>query len=171
PCGCARVSRTAATGRGASTVCWRFAQMTPTDQFDRLVTAHLDAIGSTVDSRAILAGVHLRLSEDQRPTLERPSRVGAAWRVRIAVVAALVLSVFVGLQIRPAHASAEQLVRDAQAVQARPVDRCYQVWVEPAPELAARFPLLDLGKGNTLWTRGDRFVVEGDFRGRAAAWG
>jgi hypothetical protein len=37
--------------------------------------------------------------------------------------------------------------------------------------LAARFPHLDRVTRSTLWTRGDRFVVEGDFRGRAAAWG
>src|SRR5262245_38909791 len=105
---------------------------TPT--IDRLVRAHLEREAAGVDASALLASVRDRLNATQasRPRRSPP----AAWRWRLLAAAAVVLAGVFGLNRNPAQANPEQLIRDAHAAHAQPVDRRYRVRIEPARGLA-----------------------------------
>jgi hypothetical protein len=68
-------------------------------------------------------------------------------------------------------ATAEELVREAKDVHARPADRCYDVTAEWTPALFQRLQLRPIVHTSRLWTRGDQFWIESGPDGAKTAWG
>jgi hypothetical protein len=150
-------------------------------QIDDLVRAHLTQQEATGDAGRILARVQARLaaqtvaqpSETERLPFEQPPR--SRWRrglvLRLAVAAAVLLALFLTLQVGPNPVSATTLVQDAQKVHALPVDRCYLVQTDVAPDVADNYQLLPVTRAARLWTRGDRFWMESPRQDHQGGWG
>ncbi len=138
---------------------------------DALVRGHLAREAGKVDAAALLAGVRARLA-DRPPRQGRAPRGHLWWGLAAAAAVAAVL--FGGQFLAPpaAQASPESLVRGARQAHGLPVDRCYLVQAEAAPDgPLTRFPQLFQTRQTRLWTRGDRFWVESTNPERQWAWG
>ena len=96
----------------------------------------------------------------RRVWLSRRALVGVALAASLLVALGVVL-----LESRPARASAESLVRQAQDAHRSPVDRLYRVRWESLPDLETLSPVSE----TELWTRGDRFWMK--IHGRRMACG
>jgi hypothetical protein len=89
-----------------------------------------------------------------------------------AAAAAVLLGVFLLMPSTPAQASAEAIVREAQAAAAVPLDRCYLVEVRrESEELDQSYLMNQQSRVSRLWTRGDRFMFESLNSPRRFAWG
>jgi hypothetical protein len=144
---------------------------------DALVRDHLAAQAATVDAADMLARV--RNAECENKPAPPPAR-RFSFRVphsafRIFGAAATVLLAFAGgwyFGEKPAHASAESLVREARQAHALPLDRCYLVQSVPEGDgLLARYPQVAQPRETRLWTRGDRFWIESTNPEKHWAWG
>jgi len=153
--------------------------MTPRDQFplpeagiDALVRAQLDAEASRVDPSALCTRVFARLEADvsssHRGSTRRRFVVVAGF---MALAAALLVGMFVLGPSREAVATPVQVVESARAAYVPDADRSYSQTLQLPPNTPAPLALiLDSGRTVSLYTRGDRFVVEPGFGGRGA-WG
>lgn len=142
----------------------------PEHPIDALVRQHLERQEAGVDAQQILEGVRNRRSQGHPPSVRMPTTTRSRWTWSLALAAGVLLAVLATLQMMPAQASAETLVREAQQAHALPVDRRYLLEIEPSPDMLDRFPLIE-AKPENLWTRGDRFWIEVTFPDRRWAWG
>jgi hypothetical protein len=96
------------------------------------------------------------------------------WRrvnLRLAMAAAILLAVFLSMQVGTTQVSAKTWVIDAQKAHAQPVDRCYLVHAEVAPDVLENYRLLPVTRESRLWTRGDRFWFESPRPDHKGGWG
>jgi hypothetical protein len=144
----------------------------PDSDLDRVVRAHLDADAARADPRALAGRVLARLNSE--PASARPRRGRrrvASWVGAAAVAASVLVAALWYSGPRDAAASPADVVRAARATSDRNEARCYRVTVERSANGREAFPVLALYTGpRTLWTRGDRFLVEPGFGG-TGAWG
>jgi hypothetical protein len=143
---------------------------------DDIVRDHLDRQAAGVDARCILAGVkdRSRSVPSAGPTRRKWLRVAVGAGAGAAVAAGLGGLYFFGETppVAPARAAtAEELVREAKEVHARPTDRCYDVTAEWEPALFQLLKLPPIVRKSRLWTRGDQFWIESGADGAKAAWG
>lgn len=142
-------------------------------EIDALVRMYLERQEETVDARQILTSVRARLAAEESAAEERSRRPvnRPRWGLRLALTAAAILiAILTTLQFGIGQASAETLLREAQAALVPSADRCYRIDIEPSPALLEHFPLLD-AKQEILWTRGDRFWIEVSGSARKWTWG
>lgn len=135
----------------------------PEDPLDALVRSRLDADARNVDADKLLADVQAKLAETQPARPNRLVRYASAF-------AALAAALFVALWRFPTPASAETILEEARKAHEQPIDFGYSIHFEVEGGLANRFPLLNIHRGQTLWTRGDRFYIENQGE-RPWAWG
>jgi hypothetical protein len=138
----------------------------PTEhELETLVRAYLEKGERAIDAQRILAGVQRRLA-NSRPARHRWAPMG--WAMGVAAAVVLMAG---GLYFGTPSARAETLVAQARDLAIAPLDRCYDVLVEPEAEV--RNPLLRRATfhHNRLWTRGDRFWVETVDPPHRWAWG
>jgi hypothetical protein len=139
----------------------------PRGPLDAAVRAHLEGQGRTADAERVLAGV-LNQLDAPAPVL-KPRRHRAL--VSLVAAAALLLGLFALAPRNAVQASPAAVVRQAQMAHEQDADRCYAVTTEPAESLQRRLPKLDFRREALLWTRGDRYVVEGSSGERKWTWG
>lgn len=136
-------------------------------EIEALIRAHLDRQAERVDPRPLFA--RIRQVPPVAPA-RTPGRRSVGWA--FALAAGVLLALLWGLQLGPAQANGEQLVRAARAVHALPVDRCYLVEVRREPGLWGDLPKgPDQTRTTLLWTRGDRFWIESTNPWERWAWG
>ncbi len=144
-------------------------QPTDDDPLFGLVRRHLLAESAGIDAGPLYA----RLRGPAYPVPARPR--WRRWTAGALAFSVALAAGFVGglsLAPGPVRASAEVLVKEAQAVHAQPLDRCYLVETRPEPGfLAGNYPLLAQTRVSRVWTRGDRFWVESTEPHRQWAWG
>jgi hypothetical protein len=136
----------------------------PRDPLDAAVRAHLEADGRAANSDRVLASV-LDALANLRPQSRR------AFLLPLAAAAALFIALFSVSPNHTVHASPADVVREAEQVHLLAQDRCYTIRTELAESLSHRFPRFDFRVENRLWTRGDRFWIEGGSPERRWAWG
>ncbi len=137
------------------------------DDLESLVLAYLEGEQRAVDPVKILAGVRSRGATPSRRSGRSfgsgAIRIATRWAAGVAA-ATLLMSFFWTVRQSSARADAVKLVREAKAVlDQAPVDRSYRVGIELAPGMAERSPWLTAlaGFDCRLWTRSDRFWIEG----------
>ncbi len=152
------------------------------------MSSHLVRQAGTVDAPAFLSQLRERLDGPPglpcappgasipkpgvKPRVERSATRGSRWLLGLAAAAAVLLAFLGGLYLRSVQASPEAIVREARAVHALPIDRCYLVQWMPLP--GADFPALPVRaqpRETRLWTRGDRFWISSTNPERQWAWG
>ena len=142
---------------------------------DALVRDHLAARAATVDAADMLARVNAERDKQRAPRSAPRVPRSVLRYVWGAATAATVLLAFAGgwyFGEKPAHASAETLVREARRAHALPLDRCYLVQSVPEGDgLLARYPQVAQPRETRLWTRGDRFWIESTNPEKHWAWG
>ena len=144
----------------------------PEERVDALVRAYLDRQAERADPQAGLARIRQTLDQTPAPGATARRQVHRRWAWGLAAAAVLFVAVGAVFLVRPAQASAETLVREAQQAHLLPVDRCYAVDSKAeADGLETRLPFLGQPRSTRLWTRGDRFWIESTFAGRKWAWG
>jgi peroxiredoxin len=134
---------------------------TPEHPIDELVRTYLLRQAESVDARTVLDGVRrARRGPTGRVASPRNRRLSQR-ALLLATAAGLLVAFFGGRYVEPAHASAEELLREARETHAVRPDRCYRVQVVAEPgALLVRIPLLFGARETRLWTRGDRFWFE-----------
>jgi hypothetical protein len=134
-------------------------------EIDALLRGHLRRKAEQVDPLPLHGRILATLRAKPEPR-RRPASF-KRWVWGAAAAASLLLAFLMGLQIGPARASAEAIVRAARKVHGLPLDRCYQVEVEREPgQLGPLMP--DLVR---LWTRGNRFWAEVYHHDHRHVWG
>jgi hypothetical protein len=147
------------------------------DEVEALVRDYFRAEERTVDARRTLAGVRSKRSARTWHALgalsSRAIPATSRWAAGVAA-AALLFGLISSFRQGSAHADAVELVREARHVlrQTRD-DRTYQVRIDLAPGIAEKAPVLAaLATFECrLWTRSDRFWVEGRRSGDVWACG
>ena len=128
-----------------------------------LVHAYLRDQEQTVDPQRILVGVRSRRARRAAPRSFRRVAIARRWALAASAVV-LLLGFAWSFRQTSAHADAVRLVREARATLATtPRDRSYRIGITLAPGSAERYPHLAALAGFEcrLWTRADRFWVEG----------
>jgi len=130
---------------------------------DALVRQYLEADAATVDVELLEREITARVGE---ATAVRPAvaprllgviALAGAWATAAVVLVAVTAALYVTL--RPEPAGAYALVSAAQQSLEKGPDRCYRVEGRLPEGWLKANPLLQVGAGATVWTRGDRFVV------------
>jgi peroxiredoxin len=130
----------------------------PEHPIDELVRTYLHRQAESVDAQAVLDGVRRAMHAPTSRVVPPRSRRLSRQALLLATAAGLIVAFFGGRYVEPAHASAEELLREARETHALRPDRCYRVQVVPEPgALLVRIPLLFGARETQLWTRGDRF--------------
>jgi hypothetical protein len=134
---------------------------------EALVRDYLRDQERSVDPGQILAGVRSKQSVETggkvRASSSRKVRNTLRW-VAAAAAAVLILGYTSTFRQATAQANAVKLVREAREVLGKtPSDRAYRISIDLAPGMAERGPLLAaLATFDCrLWTRSDRFWIEG----------
>ena len=157
----------------------------PDDQFDALLRDQLDRQAEQVDPRPLFHAIMARSTTRGGPgstaasaplaPAAPPRKTSLARAARfLASAAALAACLLLGLYLAPAwqaHATAEELVREARVAHRQPLDRCYLVELRASSLLDERAPQRDAFRTNRLWTRGDRFWMESANPTARWAWG
>ena len=138
------------------------------DNLDALIRGRLDRDAERIDPRELFARI-----VGAEPAKPRRAAKAAGYLGGVAVAAGLAFLFFGGLfYAKPGPASAETLVRDAQAVHHQPVDRCYLVEVRRESNALDESRRVTAHSQTTrLWTRGDRFWIESTNPQSRWAWG
>jgi len=146
------------------------------EDVEGLVGAYLRGQESRVDAERILVGVRLKSSTQAgtqgRRSSSRMTRAAARWT---AAAAAVVMIGFIWtFRQSTAHAEAVKLVREArEALEKTPSDRAYRIQIDLAPRAAEKSPFLAAlaTYDCRLWTRSNRFWIEGRHAGHVWSWG
>lgn len=146
------------------------------DRVEALIRAYLRDQERTVDAARILASVRSKMSEIARGEARSSSRAVRATTRWAAVAAAAALMIGFAWIFRQGsvRADAIKLVLEArEALGTTPIDRAYRIQIDLAPGSAERAPYLAaLATFDCrLWTRSDRFWIEGRRASQAWAFG
>lgn len=147
------------------------------DDLEALVHNHIRRQEVAVDAERILAGVESRLSIDARDCDGTNSsqivRTSASWVAGVAATF-LILSYAWSFRQVSVRADAVKLVQEARDVLGVPPnDRAYRIRIDMAPRTSEQFPLLAAlaSFDCRLWSRSDRFWIEGRHEDRFWACG
>ena len=143
---------------------------------ERQLAEHLRRQAETLDVEPLLARIR-GMVVLQAPRPHRRSRIKLvgqilAWTGGTVAVFALAFAFLFGGRTEPLRASPQELLQEAQKAHHLPLDRCYLV--EFHRELDANEepnPMAAASRTTRLWTRGDRFWIEGNHPRFRFAWG